>query len=60
VGVASGVTIGLSVTVGGATAPVLGWLADRFGIPSALTSLVVAPLLIALLVGLLPRWRQPA
>lgn len=55
VGVASGVTIGLSVSVGGATAPVLGWLADQFGIPAALGSLVVVPLLIALLVWSLPR-----
>jgi MFS transporter, FSR family, fosmidomycin resistance protein len=55
VGVASGVTIGLSVTVGGLTAPVLGWLADQYGIPAALASLSVLPLLVAILVWTLPR-----
>jgi FSR family fosmidomycin resistance protein-like MFS transporter len=55
IGVASGVTIGLSVSVGGATAPVLGWLADQFGIPSALGSLAVIPVLIALMLLTLPR-----
>jgi FSR family fosmidomycin resistance protein-like MFS transporter len=56
IGVASGVTIGLSVSVGGATAPLLGWLADHYGIPAALVSLAVLPLLIALLLWTLPRW----
>jgi FSR family fosmidomycin resistance protein-like MFS transporter len=57
IGVASGVTIGLSVSVGGATAPLLGWMADRFGIPSALSSLTVVPLVIALLLWLMTRVR---
>ena len=60
IGVASGVTIGLSVSVGGATAPALGWLADRFGIPSALGSLAIIPVLIAVMLLTLPRVRQPA
>ena len=58
IGVASGVTIGLSASVGGATAPLLGWLADRYGIPTALTCLAVLPVLIGLLLWTLPR-RQP-
>ena len=58
IGVASGVTIGLSASVGGAMAPVLGWLADRFGIPAALTSLAVLPVLIALMLWTLPRARR--
>jgi FSR family fosmidomycin resistance protein-like MFS transporter len=57
IGVASGVTIGLSVSVGGATAPLLGWMADRFGIPAALTSLTVVPLVIVLLLWGLGRLR---
>lgn len=56
IGVASGVTIGLSVSVGGASAPVLGWLADHYGIPAALTSLAVLPALVALMLWTLPRW----
>jgi FSR family fosmidomycin resistance protein-like MFS transporter len=55
IGVASGVTIGLSASVGGATAPLLGWLADHYGIPTALTYLAVLPVLIGLLLWALPR-----
>ncbi len=58
VGVASGVTIGLSVSVGGASAPLLGWMADNFGIPTALTSLTVVPLVIAALLIVLSRMRS--
>lgn len=58
VGVASGVTIGLSVSVGGALAPALGALADRFGIPAAFGSLALVPLVIAGLIWVLPRVRD--
>jgi FSR family fosmidomycin resistance protein-like MFS transporter len=54
IGVASGLTIGLSASVGGATAPLLGWVADHYGIPTALTALAVLPVLIALLMWSLP------
>ena len=56
IGVASGVTIGLSVSIGGASAPLLGWLADHYGIPAALTSLALMPLVLGGLVWTLPRW----
>jgi FSR family fosmidomycin resistance protein-like MFS transporter len=55
VGVASGVTIGLSVSVGGAAAPLLGAVADRLGIPAALAGLAAVPVLVALLAWALPR-----
>jgi FSR family fosmidomycin resistance protein-like MFS transporter len=55
VGVASGITIGLSVSVGGAAAPVLGAVADRLGILAALACLAAVPLLVALLLWTLPR-----
>jgi MFS transporter, FSR family, fosmidomycin resistance protein len=55
IGVASGVTIGLSVSVGGAAAPLLGRLADQYGLQAALTALAVLPLLSACLIWLLPR-----
>jgi MFS transporter, FSR family, fosmidomycin resistance protein len=55
IGMASGVTIGLSVTVGGMATPALGWLADQFGIPSALAGLAVLPLLAAVFIYTLPR-----
>ena len=56
VGVASGLTIGLSVSVGGATAPLLGWLADHYGIPAALLSLAVMPFFVMALLWSVPRW----
>ncbi|MFR0063522.1 MAG: MFS transporter, partial [Megasphaera micronuciformis] len=36
VGFASGVTLGLSVTIGGLLTPLVGWAADIWGIPTAL------------------------
>jgi FSR family fosmidomycin resistance protein-like MFS transporter len=59
IGVASGVTIGLSVSVGGAAAPLLGRLADIYGLQAALTGLAFLPILAAALIWLLPR-RAPA
>lgn len=50
VGVASGVTIGLAVSCGGAMAPVLGWTADLYGIgvlPGLLAALAVVATLAA-------------
>ncbi|HEY3687407.1 MAG TPA: MFS transporter [Streptosporangiaceae bacterium] len=48
-GTASGVTIGLAVSVGGMLAPVLGWLADSHGIRAVLVVLLAPPLLALLL-----------
>jgi MFS transporter, FSR family, fosmidomycin resistance protein len=45
VGVASGVTLGLSMTVGGLAAPLFGRVADLYGIHIALTGLAFVPLL---------------
>ena len=42
-GTASGVTIGLAVSVGGMFAPILGWLADAHGIRVVLVALLVPP-----------------
>ena len=35
-GFASGVTLGLTTTIGGVFAPVVGWAADRWGLSAAL------------------------
>lgn len=51
IGTASGVTIGLSVSAGGAFAPVLGLIADSYGPRQALLALVTLPAL-ALLISL--------
>lgn len=42
-GTASGVTIGLSVSAGGAIAPVLGAIAENYGVRAAFLSLLVLP-----------------
>ncbi|SRR5579884_19115 len=54
VGMASAVTLGLGMTVGGLVVPGLGWLADQFGIHTALLSLTWLPLLGVLLALWLP------
>ena len=41
-GFASGVTLGLSTTIGGILAPVVGWAADRWGLVAALQILWIA------------------
>lgn len=55
VGTASGVTLGLAITVGGIVAPVLGHVADLYGIHTALMGLACVPLLATVLALTLPR-----
>ena len=55
VGTASGVTIGLAVTLGGLAAPLLGRIADLHGIRAALWTLVAVPLVGAMATLTLPR-----
>ena len=59
IGVASGVTIGLSIGLGGAGAPLLGLLADADGLRSVFEVTAVLPLLALVLAQLLPV-RAPA
>lgn len=49
IGTASGVTVGLAVSIGGLFSPVLGWLADTTSLHVALATLLVLPLLALLL-----------
>jgi len=61
VGTASGLTIGLAVTLGGLAAPVLGRIADLRGVRAAVTSVAFVPLLGAAFALTLPReGRDPA
>ncbi|GAA1220071.1 MFS transporter [Rhodoglobus aureus] len=53
IGTASGVTIGLAVSIGGLFAPVLGWIADSIGLQPVLTILIALPLVALILTGLL-------
>src|SRR6185369_7364655 len=55
VGTASGLTIGLAVTLGGLAAPLLGRLADIHGVRAALSTLVAVPVAGALATLTLPR-----
>lgn len=58
VGTASGVTLGLAVTVGGIIAPVLGRVADLYGIHTALVGLACVPLVATGCAFTLPRARR--
>jgi FSR family fosmidomycin resistance protein-like MFS transporter len=55
VGTASGLTIGLAVTLGGLAAPLLGRMADLHGVRAALSTLVAVPVVGALATLTLPR-----
>jgi FSR family fosmidomycin resistance protein-like MFS transporter len=54
VGLASGVTFGLAVTIGGVTAPLLGLIADHHGIRTALWAVAFLPVLATVLSFTLP------
>ena len=54
VGFASGITLGLAVSIGGVMAPVLGHWADLHGIHSALLWVSLLPILCIILAFLLP------
>jgi FSR family fosmidomycin resistance protein-like MFS transporter len=55
IGVASGFTLGLSIGLGGVAAPLLGLVADRYGLPTTIHVIAALPV-IGLLVALtLPR-----
>lgn len=61
IGVASGVTLGLAVSAGGPAAPLFGLLADAYGLPAALGTVVVRrrPRLRLYLPAARPRAPQP-
>ena len=61
VGFASGVTLGLSTTMGGLFSPLVGWGADTWGLTSALQVLWVCALIGAIFTFLVPtpeQWKQ--
>ena len=61
VGLASGVTLGLAISVGGLVAPLLGTLGDAYGLRAALTTLVMVSAVTALVAaGLWWSWSRPA
>ncbi|MBH5338770.1 MFS transporter [Streptomyces pactum] len=60
VGTASGITLGLTVSIGGLVSPLLGLLADSTSLRTALTPLIAMPLLSWLLFRALPEPAGPA
>lgn len=57
VGTASGVTLGLSVSIGGITTPFFGHVADLYGVHASLVGLIFVPLLALTVTLALPRER---
>ena len=55
IGVASGFTVGLAIGMGGIGAPILGALADTFGLKSVMVALSLLPIPAVLLALRLPR-----
>lgn len=61
VGFASGVTLGLTPTIGGLISPIVGWGADQWGIPTALQCLWICAIIGAIFAFLIPvpkAWRK--
>ena len=44
VGFASGITLGLAVSIGGMVAPLVGWYADQHGLISAMELMTMIPI----------------
>jgi FSR family fosmidomycin resistance protein-like MFS transporter len=59
IGVAAGVTMGLSIGLGGVGAPILGAFADRYGLPAMMLALAALPLVGLALALSLPRRPGP-
>lgn len=54
VGLASGITMGLGVTMGGIVSPILGFVSDNHGIHAALSCLIIIPFIAVILARKLP------
>jgi len=60
IGVAAGVTLGLSIGIGGVGAPIFGAVADSFGLPTMMLALATLPLVgLALALSLPCRPKEP-
>jgi FSR family fosmidomycin resistance protein-like MFS transporter len=55
IGVASGFTLGLSIGLGGVTVPLLGLVADSYGLTTTLHVVAVLPVIALLMALTLPR-----
>ena len=57
-GMASGLIVGFAIGLGGAGVTGLGWVADRWGVPSALWISALMPVVAFVLTRLLPAPRD--
>ena len=55
IGLASGVTLGLAFSFGGTTTPFFGWIADNYGLRTAIVVLSLLPLVCTGLTAFLPK-----
>jgi MFS transporter, FSR family, fosmidomycin resistance protein len=55
IGLSSGVTLGIAITIGGVATPLLGYVADHFGLWTTLATLCLVPLVSAALALTLPQ-----
>lgn len=55
VGLASGITLGLAVSIGGMAAPLLGWLADHHGLRSVFLAIAAVGVVVALIAFFIPK-----
>ena len=61
IGIAAGITMGLSIGLGGVGAPLLGALADNYGLPATMLAISALPLIGLVLAISLPRgFRTPS
>lgn len=58
IGIASGITIGSAIGMGGLGVPILGAIADSFGLVTTMYSMVAMPVLAAILAITLPELNQ--
>jgi len=54
VGLASGLLLGFAIGMGGVGATLLGWVADRWGLPAVFATMIIFPIIGLLLALLLP------
>lgn len=54
VGLSSGVTLGLAISIGGIAAPILGMIADAHGLHTALSATMILPVISAAIAWTLP------
>jgi FSR family fosmidomycin resistance protein-like MFS transporter len=55
IGLSSGITLGVTISLGGVVAPALGWIADTYSLMSAMYVMVAGGVLTAVLAYTIPK-----